>query len=144
MREKSVLIRALGGSKILGSSVLSEDQLREVIQRGLPYGAVESFLARFNLALKDLARIGRISPRTMARRRKARRLEREESDRLYRMARILVRAEEVFGDRNKASRWLRRSHPLLNGQKPLEMLDTDIGSRQVDTLLGRIEHGVYS
>jgi putative toxin-antitoxin system antitoxin component (TIGR02293 family) len=144
MRENSLLIQALGGPKILGGSVSSEDQLREVIQRGLPYGAVESFLARFNLTLKDLGRIGRISPRTMARRRKARRLEGEESDRLYRMARILVRAEEVFGDRNKASRWLRRPHPLLKGQKPLEMLDTDIGSRQVDTLMGRIEHGVYS
>ena len=144
MRENRILIQALGGSKVLGASLFSEDQLREVIQRGLPYGAVESFLAHFNLALKDLARIGRISPRTMARRRKARRLEREESDRLYRMARVLVRAEEVFGDKNKASRWLRRPHPLLSGKQPLELLDTDIGSRQVDTLLGRIEHGVYS
>jgi putative toxin-antitoxin system antitoxin component (TIGR02293 family) len=76
--------------------------------------------------------------------RRARRLLSEESDRLYRVARVLARTEQVFGDQEKAARWLRRPHPVLNRQVPLEMLDTDIGARQVETILGRIEHGVYS
>ena len=128
----------------MGDSASSDDQISRVIEKGLPYGAVESFLKHFDLALQDLARIGKISSSTMARRRKARRLQSDESDRIYRMARVLVKAEDVFGDKSKASRWLRRPHPVLNGQVPLELLGTDFGARRVETLLGRIEHGVYS
>ena len=32
----------------------------------------------------------------------------------------------------------------LNGEIPVHLLDTDVGARQVEDLLGRIEHGVVS
>ena len=58
--------------------------------------------------------------------------------------RIMIRAVEVLGSREEASRWLHAPNPALGGQTPLELLDTDLGSRQVEDVLGRIEHGVYS
>ncbi len=85
-----------------------------------------------------------IAPRTLARRRRARRLSAEESDRLVRLGRILALAEDVLGDRAKAARWLQEPNRALGRVVPLRHLDTDIGARDVETILVRIEHGVYS
>jgi putative toxin-antitoxin system antitoxin component (TIGR02293 family) len=80
----------------------------------------------------------------VARRKKEERLRADESDRLFRVARIAVQATEVLGSVEKASRWLHRPNLALGDQAPLKLLDTDIGARQVEEILGRIEHGVYS
>jgi putative toxin-antitoxin system antitoxin component (TIGR02293 family) len=49
-----------------------------------------------------------------------------------------------LGSEEKAARWLHTPNRALGGNLPLELLDTDLGSRQVEEVLGRIEHGVYS
>jgi putative toxin-antitoxin system antitoxin component (TIGR02293 family) len=59
-----------------------------------------------------------------------------------RVARVLAAAEETFGSQEKAGAWLRRPTVALAGERPLELLDTDEGSREVETLLGRISHGI--
>ena len=51
-------------------------------------------------------------------------------------------AEETFGSQEKAARWLRRPTVALDGEAPLDLLDTSEGSRAVETLLGRIDHGL--
>ncbi len=85
-----------------------------------------------------------ISERTLARRKSEARLRRDESDRVYRLARIVARTIDILGSRDKASRWLRKKNRALADQAPLELLDTDAGTRQVEAVLGRIEHGVVS
>ncbi len=85
-----------------------------------------------------------MSPRTMARRKGERRLSAMESDRLYRLARVAAHAEEVFGGPEKAGTWLLRPNRALGKAVPFELLDTDEGTRQVEAVLGRIEHGVFS
>lgn len=64
-----------------------------------------------------------------------------ESDRL---GRVLAHAERVLGTRDKASEWLRRPNRALGGATPLALLDTNSGAAQVDDVLGRLEHGVFS
>lgn len=64
-------------------------------------------------------------------------------DRAERVARIQARAEDVFGEPEKAALWLNRQNRLLNDQTPLEAIQTDTGLQLVMTILGRIEHGVY-
>lgn len=66
----------------------------------------------------------------------------EQSDRLVRVARVLAAAEETFGSREKAGAWLCRPTVALGGERPLHLLDTDEGARRVETLLGRIAHGI--
>jgi putative toxin-antitoxin system antitoxin component (TIGR02293 family) len=63
---------------------------------------------------------------------------------LARLARLLVRAEEALGDREKAHRWLSTPNRALGGRRPLTLLDNDAGALAVERVLGRIEHGVYS
>jgi putative toxin-antitoxin system antitoxin component (TIGR02293 family) len=56
----------------------------------------------------------------------------------------VVRAEEAFGDEEKARRWLSRPNRAVGGHAPLTLLDSDAGALAVERVLGRIEHGVYS
>jgi putative toxin-antitoxin system antitoxin component (TIGR02293 family) len=80
----------------------------------------------------------------LARRKDKRTLNPVESDRLYRLARVALMAIEVLGSHEKAKQWLERPNRALGGETPLSLLDTDIGARQVEAVLGRIEHGVFS
>jgi putative toxin-antitoxin system antitoxin component (TIGR02293 family) len=69
-------------------------------------------------------------------------LSAEESDRLLR---IFGRAMELFeGDHDAASEWMIRQLPALGGETPTDAARTALGSRKVETLVGRLEHGVYS
>ena len=65
-----------------------------------------------------------------------------QSDHFVRIAQVRATAEEVFGDQDKAETWLRRSSNALCRTRPLDLLDTDEGAREVETLLGRISHGI--
>jgi putative toxin-antitoxin system antitoxin component (TIGR02293 family) len=111
------------------------------MRRGLPVGAVQFVLDSGCLTPAELDRI--VLPRkTLANRRKLGTLRPEQSDRLVRVARVLAAAEDTFGSREKAGHWLRRPTTALAGKCPLDLLDTDEGAREVETLLGRIAHGI--
>ena len=71
----------------------------------------------------------------------SRRLQRS-LHRLARILRLIEEAEITFGDAGKAHTWLRRPSALLDNEAPLDRLDTDMGARQVEALLGRIAHGI--
>lgn len=66
------------------------------------------------------------------------------SDRLYRMAVLYSLAEEVLEDEEMAREWLRTPQVGLNNRIPLDLMNTEAGAREVEDLLGRIEHGVHS
>jgi putative toxin-antitoxin system antitoxin component (TIGR02293 family) len=86
-----------------------------------------------------------ISDRTLSRRlANNERLSAEESDRTVRLARIVALAINTLGDSKKASSWLQTPNRALDGQRPLDLLDTDTGAKSVETVLGRIEYGIYS
>ena len=58
-----------------------------------------------------------------------------------RLARIQAIAEEVFGDEQKANRWLREPLGILDGKMRLEVAQTDAGARVVEQLLAKIDWG---
>jgi putative toxin-antitoxin system antitoxin component (TIGR02293 family) len=60
------------------------------------------------------------------------------------MARVYANAVEMIGDREKAIEWLHTPNRALGGERPLDQLDTDTGTRIVEDILGRIAYGVYS
>ena len=85
----------------------------------------------------------RLLPRkTLSHRRKIGTLTPEQSDRLLRVVRVIAAAEETFGSQEKAARWLRRPTDALEGDAPIALLDTTEGSREVEHLLARIDHGL--
>jgi len=111
------------------------------VREGLPVEAVDSVLASGRLTAAELDRLA-LPRKTLAHRRTIGRLTPEQSDRLARILRLIEEAETTFGDPRKAHVWLRRPSSLLDNEAPLDRLDTDIGARQVETLLGRIASGI--
>ena len=145
MTSSEYVIDVLGGPKVFkGRAVPTPAELRDRVRTGLPYVALESVLERLNLTLGEAATVLQVPLRTLARRRHERRLDADESDRLYRLARVAAHAVSVLGSEDHAATWLRRPNRALNGEVPVALLDTDLGARQVEDPLGRLEHGVIS
>lgn len=128
---------------MLGRSLSSDSDLREAIREGFPHAVLEQVLRASGLTLQELATALDLSSRSLQRRRRGR-LARFESDRLYRMARLLALARETLGDSQRASRWLKRGNRALGGLAPIAAIDTELGARQVENLLGRIAYGGIS
>ena len=143
-QELRAVVEELGGKATLGRSLNSEQEMREAIREGFPPAVVEVLMRASGLTLRELARALDLSARSLQRRRSSGRLARYESDRLYRLARIVALADEFLGDHEKTVRWLKRPNRALGGMTPVEALDTELGARQVENILGRIAYGGIS
>lgn len=122
----------------------SPSQIIEVIQGGLPVQELNVLQAGLGVPMERLApKIG-ISRATLQRRKAGGRLGREESDRVVRFARLMGKAVEVFETEENARRWLNSPQIGLGGAVPLDYAEIEVGAREVEDLLGRIEYGVYS
>jgi putative toxin-antitoxin system antitoxin component (TIGR02293 family) len=137
------VLRELGGERALGRALASDRDMREAIREGFPHAVLEELMRASGLTLKELAHALDLSTRSLQRRRRGR-LARFESDRLYRMARVLALARESLGDEARANRWLKRANHALGGLAPIAAIDTELGARQVENLLGRIAYGGIS
>ncbi|MDX2150230.1 MAG: antitoxin Xre/MbcA/ParS toxin-binding domain-containing protein [Bryobacteraceae bacterium] len=142
--ELHAVIEELGGESVLGRSLRNETDLQAAIREGFPQTVVEEVMHAAGLTLKELATSLDLSPRSLQRRRREGRLARYESDRLYRLARIVALAKHYLGDDEMATRWLRRPNRALGGSTPLEFIDTELGARAVENVLGRIAYGGVS
>jgi putative toxin-antitoxin system antitoxin component (TIGR02293 family) len=143
MIEVKKVTNLLGGNKVFHCVINSDMQFVNAINKGFPIDSLERLITLHLLSVNEVTHLV-ISPRTLARRKKTHRLSPEESDRLARVARIISYAQEVMGDDEKANQWLRRPNRALDNRLPLDLLQTESGARIVETILGRIEHGVYS
>lgn len=139
------IAEVLGGRRILGKAVRNPEDLAQLVRKGLPAGSVSALAESLHVANRVLSSKLGIPQRTMTRRLgQARHFTQAESDRIMRVARILGHAVDMIGDKEKASAWLRTPNRALAGERPLDQLDTDIGARMVEDVLGRIAYGVYS
>ena len=77
------------------------------------------------------------------RRQKHQYLTREESDRAVIFANTVALAERIFGERDKAARWLDKPNENFGAAKPLDLLRTALGAREVEEELIRIEEGYF-
>lgn len=115
------------------------------ILTGLAFHAVENIKARASLTDAELAKLLGIGEATLRRARAARSvLDAATGDRLYRLSKIIAVAEEVLEDPHNVMSWLRRPQPALGGQIPLDLLATQAGADEVETLLRRIDYGVHT
>ncbi len=144
VNELRAVVEELGGEQILGRALSSDRDMREAIRKGFPPAVVGELMRASGLTLRELASALDLSPRSLQRRRRRGRLTRYESDRLYRLARIVAIANEYLGDHERALRWLKRPNRALGGLSPVAAIDTELGARQVENILGRIAYGGIS
>jgi putative toxin-antitoxin system antitoxin component (TIGR02293 family) len=123
---------------------LSPARLIEVIRLGLPVQELNVLQASLDVPMDKLAPMLGMSKATLHRRKVQGRLGPEESDRVFRYARLMGKAVEVMEGEEPARRWLTSPQVGLGGAVPLDYAETEVGAREVEDLLGRIEYGVYS
>jgi putative toxin-antitoxin system antitoxin component (TIGR02293 family) len=130
--------------KTHGSKATHPTDLIRQIQKGLRFSELETLQNTLDLPFEKLAARLCISRSTLQRRKAAGRLSPEESDKVVRLSRLLEHATTVFGDVEKARAWLKHPQYGLGGAVPLEYAQTEVGAREVDNLLGRIDYSAYS
>ncbi|MEO7146251.1 MAG: antitoxin Xre/MbcA/ParS toxin-binding domain-containing protein, partial [Bryobacteraceae bacterium] len=137
-------MQMLGRQRVSGGGKAAPRDLMERVRAGLPYSALESLMRTLSLTREEASASLSVPARTLARRKREHKLSAEESDRLFRLARVAARATEVLGKTESAAKWLRAPNRALGGAAPLSVLDTDPGAQEVEQILGRIEWGVFS
>jgi len=134
--------RILGGESILGRRVRTLADLRRLVEAGLPVASLTQVvrrLARSESAAADLKY--RLVPKATLHRRRLR-LSTEESERLERLARITALAEWVWEDAELANEFLTSAQPQLGGERPVDLARSDLGARQVEELLLKLEYAL--
>jgi putative toxin-antitoxin system antitoxin component (TIGR02293 family) len=125
-------------------SIANVHQQIERIGAGLSFRSAENLQKALGMPMDKLATVLGISRATLHRRKLQGRLDKAESERLVRYQRLLKKASDVFGDKEDARRWLTNPQPGLGNTVPLEFAKSELGAREVENLLGRIEYSVYS
>ena len=135
-----MVFRKLGGREVLGQNVTSEADLARLVHGRIPLRAL-IYVRRGGFSDQEIGRF--IIPEHTQRHRNAKRqpLTVEESDRVVRVTRIQALTEDVFGDAQKANRWLRENLAILDGKPPLEIARTESGARVVEQMLAKIDWG---
>lgn len=139
------ITQILGGTRTIGKPIASTADFIPLIRAGFSYRSLERLVKYLDLRLEFVLKSLGINERTMHRRRTtAARLSSQESEKVYRLARLTALAEEIFEDRQQAQIWLTHEIPALGGVTPLSLLDTEEGARLAETELQRLAWGVYS
>jgi len=128
---------------LLGLRSFDTASLLKRLDEGLSYAAFEKLKRRLGVSSQELADAALITQRTLARRKKAGRMQPDESDRLVRIARVFSRAIGLYGGNEEPARaWMMQPRQALGGPSPFEMARTEVGAREVEKLIHQIEHGV--
>jgi len=134
---------ARAGAHALGIATADPVKIAGQILAGFPVSRLTRLVKVSAIPLESVANYAAISQRTLARRMKEGRLHGDESDRVWRVAVIFDLAVDLFeGDVEGAKRWLQAPQPGLGGHVPLEFAATEVGAREVESLIGRLEHGI--
>lgn len=120
----------------------TEFQMAVTIERGLPLRSVD-VLRNEGLTFTEVH--GLVLPARTLKHRKEKKqlLSPEEADRALRVVRVIALAERIFGQRDKAFRWLRRPNKRLEERAPLAMLRSEAGGDLVRQMLHQIDEGIY-
>jgi putative toxin-antitoxin system antitoxin component (TIGR02293 family) len=140
--------RLMGGKRLLRHQMTSQLDVHDAVEAGLPGAALHHLIGGLKVLDIDLSlekAVG-LSRRTFQRSKEApqRPLSPEQSGRAWKFAEVLALATDVFGTQEAAERWLEEPAFALNQRRPIDLLQTPAGTAMVETLLRRIDYGVYT
>jgi putative toxin-antitoxin system antitoxin component (TIGR02293 family) len=139
--------RNLGGFimhvQSIGIKSKNIDDLIIKVKKGLPVSSFEKLRKKLGVSDNFLSQIVNIPKRTLTRRKQQGKFNTDESEKVLRIARLYDQALEVFEDQQAAEKWLKEPARGLGEAIPLKYARTELGAREVERLLIRIEHGVF-
>lgn len=136
----------VGAGARTSTSKTVEPDLNNVIdaalRKGILVSVAETIRSELEMSDADFARYIGISVSTLKRKRSLQgRLSVQESDRLYRLTRIYSLAAAVLGSKENAREWMMEPQFGLDGARPVELLQTEVGERHIEGFLIRAEYG---
>ena len=143
MREQPAVAYGSRPGVLLARKHIEPREAIKHISKGLSFSELEHLRSELDEPMEALAGQLSISRSTLQRRKTERRLSPEESDRVMRYWRILRHATRVFGTVDRARQWLKYPQRGIGHAVPLEYASSEVGAREVDDMLGRIDYGVY-
>lgn len=145
IRDKSKTAKNRPGVRSLGIATSDSTKIVGLVRAGFPYSRLSRFQKATHLPWETVARFVAIPQRTLARRQHQGRLQPDESDRVWRASVIFDMVVALFeGDAVAARNWLLTPQVGLGGEIPLEFVSTEVGAREVENLIGRLEYGVVT
>lgn len=136
--------KVLGGERTLGFRISSQQDLITAVRRGLSSATVQAVIDALNAPTTTVLSALRIARQTVELNKPEGRLLPQESERVYRLAKIIATADSVLGDKDKARNWMITPNRALGNATPLALTETGAGADEVQDLLGRIDFGVPS
>jgi putative toxin-antitoxin system antitoxin component (TIGR02293 family) len=131
--------------RTLGLKATSPRELIRQVELGFSFSRLRLLESRSGMPVARIAAIVGIPERTLARRRNSGRLTSDESERLLRVSGVFEKAVDLCeGNRAAALKWLTSPKKALENETPLLYSRTELGAREVENLIGRLEHGVFS
>jgi putative toxin-antitoxin system antitoxin component (TIGR02293 family) len=118
--------------------------LVKLSQRGVPKGTVNRLAKHLSIGLKGIAPLLSVNQRTIQRLSSGKVFSPAVSERILRIALVVARGEEVFGNLERFNLWLKESNKALADQTPLSLLASEFGIDMILDELGRIEYGIVS
>lgn len=144
-RRKTAPLKTFQAGSSIGEPYDSQFEAAKLITSGLPMSAIIHFQKTSGITLDRIKQVIHISEGSFSRRKQSGRLSAEESERLLRLSRIYEQAIVLYErDAAGALEWLETRIPALGDQRPLDLLETEPGAREVEDLIGRIAHGIVS
>ena len=115
-----------------------------LVRQGLPAVMFDQVAATLGLSSTSLAAKLGIARRTVSRKRgNGAPLSSETSEKLLRVARIRNLGRLLFSTDEALSEWLSKTDTALGNMAPIDLMDTDLGAREVENLLQSLTHGQF-
>jgi len=115
-----------------------------ILKSGLTGRAIEAFSKHSGLTQVELSKILNLSERTLQRKGEKEPISFVTSDKLIELVRLFHKGIGVFNRQEAFLEWLHRNNRALNGEKPLLLIESNLGIELVIDELERIEHGIIS
>lgn len=129
---------------MIGHSLKTELDLYEASRIGLPKLALLHLVSNLGVSMRSMAQLLGVAYRTIQRKGKQDLLDHSTSEQILQIAQVYCRGQDVFESSQNFRAWMNAQNAALGGKKPIELLPSRYGARMVLTILGRVEHGVYS
>jgi putative toxin-antitoxin system antitoxin component (TIGR02293 family) len=134
----------LGGNKSVLKPILGDADLVDLSRNGVRKSSLKSLSSYLGITMEALSSILHSSHRNIQRKDDNELLDVYKSEQAIEIAQVISRCLDIFGNKENMQQWLSSPVIALGGKKPIDLLDTSFGIRMIFTVLGRLEHGVYS
>ena len=147
LRFYSLSFTFLGGTRFWRGQITSRADVHSAIVRGVPYASLVFFVSQVKgLEEHDVFKVLGISGRTLRRQTETpnKPMPVDLASKAWLFAETLAKATDIFGGKEQAEHWMSKPAMGLDGQRPIDLLQTLQGAELVNDFLGRLDYGVYT